>query len=260
MIIDRQVAVTKVEGLLGGAFPQNEIYEWALFIAVSPEYEAVVKTDPLLEHLIQFLLEINNQRPRPLPLPQILDYYRSCLKGEQSFDPAHVQQIIQGAVFPRETESAMAAEQEDGKGGKKEKQNRRYGERFNYTARVYIKIFGFCSLAIHLFSILKPDFLMHGVAAAPTRLDVLANSWPHILYAAVVLFPKRFLVRGVWYFVTFAILTWGMLYYWYISTAMVMKLSLNFIFVLVILPFSAIPATLALVLFFFYRAEEIHKR
>ena len=46
MIIDRQVAATKVEGLLGGVFPQNEFTrEWALYRGL-PEYEAVVKTDP----------------------------------------------------------------------------------------------------------------------------------------------------------------------------------------------------------------------
>lgn len=120
--------------------------------------------------------------------------------------------------------------------------------------RVYVVIFALCSLGIQISSLVKPVFLKFG-EVTPSRLDIFKEVWPHLIYAVFALLSPRLMARKILFYFSFPILTYGMLYYGYISVSIITRFSLNMIFLLAILPFSALPPAAALFLLILHRED-----
>lgn len=233
-MINREILLEKLTGYLDGTISKEEAYGWALGIAVSAEFERVAKEDALIGRAVRDLIDINHADLAAVPGRKAFEYYQKCLLGKMEFK-------LKG-IDVQKLEAFDNPEQVVVK--KKRKNNIK---QVLIICRVYIVIFCLCSLVMHGISVVKPDFLRFE-DSIPSRAETIKESLPHLLYAFVVLLPVGFTAKGLLFFVTFPVLVVGMFYYWYISVALVTKLSLNIIFAFVLLPFSAIPATLALVM------------
>ena len=241
-MIDRSSVLAKLKDYLEAKTPKNEIYEWALATALSKEYEKIAQEDTLIQRTILALLDINHVNQKKIPLREVFEYYRRCLEGEEEFAVENIpMQLTADAGGLGILWLWLKDISQTPKG-------------ILVVLRIYVIIFGLSSVTIHLDSIRNPVFLRTG-DIVPTQNEVFQQSLPHLIYAFLILLPPSLLARRMLFYFSFPFLTFGMLYYWYISFRFAIKLALNPIFVLVILPFTALPATLALVSLFMYREK-----
>lgn len=239
MAITRQAVLEKLDGFLKGEISAEKIYEWALFIAVSSEYEQLVQKDPVISTTIQALISLNHTNKKQATRLEDLKLFRQCLAGEMTLPSS-------GA----ETREAAPAEPPSEKQPKKREKRRKFGQSVSgsmMTLRIYVVIFGICSLIVNLLTVIKPEWLSLG-ADVQTPVERLGETWLHISYAALLILPFPMIVRGPLFIAALPLFVFGMVYYWYVTVMLVAKLSLNLIFFLAVMPFSAIPATLALIL------------
>ena len=242
-MIDRKTILEKLAEYLNNKISQEEIYKWALAVAVSEEYDELAGKDLLIRKTIQALIDIHHDDLKLIPTRKALEYYRRCLVGEEKFEPLEDKKDLKRLNipdFPQEQPQRV-------KTPKPKKPKQGGGKEFYIAFRIYTIIFSISSLTIHIISIIKPDLFSFD-EEIPTRMEVVTRSLPHLLYAFFVLVPMWLTARGVLYYLSFLVLTLGMLYYWYLSAVIVMNYSLHLIFILAILPFCAFPATLALYL------------
>ena len=245
-MLTRAIILEKLTGYLNQRLSKQAIYEWALFVAVSHEFEKIAAEDLLIGKTIQALIDINHDDLKNIPTHKMLEYYRRCLAGELTFEPLEYMRNLERMDLSKEQ---FAADEE-------KKVEKRHEERkqIRLMVRIYVVLFAFCSLVIHLFSILQPNFLRFA-ETIPTRLENLWDSLPHVLYAIIILLPMRLTARGNFFYITFFVSLWGLFLYWYLPFIIVSKLAINMIFILALLPFSAIPASLAVWLLIKTRKE-----
>ena len=243
-MLNRQVVLEKLERFLKREISKADVHTWALGQAVSRDFENVAKTDPLIKNTVLSLIDISHDDLKRIPSMRALEYYRLCLKGQMVFDPVHAN--LESIIVPQWSEEKLP------------KTRARIGVEIRAQAqylvllKAYVLIFGLCALALQVISVLNPQFL-HLIKETPTRAEAFKSAWPHIIYAILILLPRNWLARGAVFYFTFLALAAGMAYYWYISVVIVLKLSLHVLFILAFLPFSAIPATLALLLLKLHR-------
>jgi len=258
MQLNRETVLAKLTGYLDKEISKSAIYEWALFVAVSKEYEQVVSQDPLVANTVQALIDINHDDLKKIPTHKALEYYRRCLKGELEFIPLEDRMDIDQLGIPDEPPPSAPVSV-----GPETARVNALIKRHDYTRvlklmRLYVVGFALSSLGIHIFSVIDPDFIRL-TGEQTSRWNSARESLPHVLYAFLVLLPPAFLAKDILYPAAIALLTTGFFYYWYIAYIIVQKLTLHPLFILVFLPFSAVPATLAVLQLLAYRkslAEE----
>ncbi len=238
MIVNRETILRELSAYLNNELSKQEVYEWALSVAVTDHFQELARGDVLIRRTIQAMIDINHDDLKFIPTRKALEYYRRCLVGEEKFVPLEINKDLKNLNIPDDPDIV----------------NRKKKPKYFIFFRIYIIIFSICSLTIHIASMIDPAFFNLD-QTSPTRLAVIKESFPHVFYALFVLIPVRYLVRWVLFYPSFVFLSLGMLYYWYISFQMVLKLSLNMVFIFMILPLTAIPATLALFLLMMGREE-----
>ena len=238
MTLTRQAVLEKLDGFLKKDISAEKIYEWALFVAVSSEYEMLAKEDPVIGMTIQAMITLNHRNPAQVVRLEDLQLFRQYLAEGRQMVPEPV------PVFEAPVEVHHSEEKEQ------EKKKRFASKRESgsiVTLRIYVVIFGICSLIVNLMSVIKPEWL-HLSATVPSSFQVLSESWMHISYALLLIMPLPTVARGPLFLPALPLFVFGMIYYWYVSVMLVSKLSLSIIFFMAIIPFSALPATLALIL------------
>jgi hypothetical protein len=242
MTVERQTLLRKVGQFLAQEISQDAIYAWALQIAVSREYEDLAKQDPLIKETIEALLMMQHTDLKAVPTRKAIEYYRRCLSGEEKFVPLRERKDLDKLRIPNEFREAMGRKKM-GKTGK---------EKVFALMRFYVALFGLSVLGIYAFSLIRDGLL--GPAAGAVKMSALWEPMLYIIYALTIVMPVRFMAKGFLFYFTFPILLLGMIYFWSIPV----RLFQNILFIILALPLSAIPATLAVILF--ARAKEQERR
>jgi hypothetical protein len=233
MNAERQVVLSKVTQFLNNEISQEEIYTWALEVAVSKEYEELSKQDPLLKETIETLLMMQHPGFKVVPTRKAIEYYRRCLSGDEQFIPLKERKDLDKLKIPDEVREVIQQQ--------KEKQSLR-GKVF-LLMRIYVLLFGLAVLGVYAFSILKGGLAVLG--AEPTSKLLVWEPILYMLYALIIILPLRFTAKGILFYFTFPIVIIGMVYFWSIPV----RLFQSVLLILLALPLSGIPATLAVILF-----------
>jgi len=243
-MLSRQDVLKKLEQFLNREITKADVHAWALSQAVAKDFEEIAESDPLIKNTVLSLIDISHDDLKRIPSIRALEYYRLCLSGEMTFDPVHAN--LENIIVPYVSVKHSS--------GHPSKVSVRIKEKAQYLVllKAYVFIFGLCVMALQIISLLDPQFL-HWAKDAPVLDGNWQDAWPHVLYAALILMPRHWLAAGYIFYPAALALATGMLYYWYVPVLIVAKLSLHILFVLALLPFSAIPATLALLLLMLYR-------
>ena len=253
MSITRQIILEKLTAYLSNKISKQEVYEWALAVAVSGKLEST-PSDSLLRTAVKAMIEMNHSDLARVPTRKALEYYRRCLAGELEFIPLEAHKELHKLDIPEVAEEVNRGDT---------LRNLELGSRtvslfqaFQewehrmdaiLTARLYVIIFAICSVAVQISSLLSPGFMQIGLLV-PSRWDALLEAFPHLVYAYIILLPPRKLVPTKMFILALPFLVMGVVFYWTIAGMLIAKLSLPWIALIVFLPFSAIPAALALAL------------
>ena len=221
MELTRQILLKRIQAYLKGSVTKDQLYQWALAAAVSDEYEDFKNKDVLITQTVQVLIDINKGDKNPEEFNKKLVYHQKCLAGEDDYVPRKIEAPAQTKETPAD---------------------------FFVIIRIYIIIFAASSILLNFFSLLNPNFLQFGEGSA-SFANAVKDALPHLIYAAVILMPLKVSAKGLLFFPVFLVLCLGMLFYWYIPISLVNKFTLNPVSILIVLPFSAMPATLALLQF-----------
>lgn len=241
MQFERQIILVKLKGFVTGAVPKSEIYEWALFVAVSRDFEELAKQDPLAEKIVQFLIEINNEREKPLPLREVLQYFIDCLEGRKDFDQQKFDVLI-GAETPGTAPAPPVSKAADQTALQKKKFTFPKFD-LNVILKVYVIAFVVISVLLNLFAALSPQFLVRAGEIAPSSAESWRAALPHLCYGAVMLLALTLKVPRVVFYGIFFVAVLGMFFYWYVATDILLKNGRSLIYLLPLAPFVTLPPT-----------------
>lgn len=235
MELNREILFQKLSAYFDKELTAADLHDWALKAAVEEDLANLAHKDFIIAQLIEDLVNLKNSNPRKATSRNLLRYYQSCLNGDKEFD----REKRKGFLPPDGglSKDALPAGMVPGRVVVKKRRS------FLLT-KTYVILFAVCSLLIHISSIIYPKLFY---LEKPSLPRLLGDSLPFILYSSALLLPFRWAVKGGWFYAFFFIFMMGLFYYFYASVTLVSQLSLSPIFILVILPFSAIPALLAVV-------------
>lgn len=257
MSVERKLLLIKLIGFLTGEISKTEIYEWALSVAVSRDYEELIKNDKLSEKIIQFLLDVDKVRSNPLPIKKIVEYLIACLEERKPFDEAQYNALVsdqpskQGAPTPTsanpnitvnpasvpQSKTAASAPLES-------KEPPAKMSWITVVARVYIFLFITISLIMNLVGIFKPDFLLQPGEVPPVADDVWRDAFPHVFYAVTMLIALFLRGPKIVFFPLFFIAAWGMFFYWYSITMFILDHKWPLYYLVMLSPLLTLPPTL----------------
>ncbi len=224
--------------------PQERMYEWALAQAVSKEYEQLTIGDPLIKEVIQAILEMNHADLEHVPTRDDLIYYLQCLEGTKDFEPAQQRRARvvqeQRPPSPRKATAPQGVDQ-------------KMQALYLIFAKVYVALFASVSLAVNIAGLVKPELFGIGESAEANWKESL----PHLIYAVILLIPRKILIQNKLFYPTMIVLILGILFYWTIDVSIVTKFRLHILLVFLFAPFTVIPASLAVWLFWRKRQEFI---
>jgi hypothetical protein len=255
MSVERKLLLVKLLGFLTGEISKTEIYEWALFVAVSRDYEELIKNDKLSEYIIQFMIDVDKPRTTTTPTKKIVEYFIACLEDKKQFSEEDYKVLIadQPPAKPGAGTKAVPAEakqnlqisvkppSENAENAKKESVKESW---FALVARIYVFIFIGISLALNLTVIFKPDFLMQPGEIAPLPDNVLRDAFPHLFYGLTMIIAL--IVRGpkILFYPLFFIAAWGMFFYWYSITMFVSEKQWPLYYLVILSPILTLPPTM----------------
>ncbi|HQO58683.1 MAG TPA: hypothetical protein PLT76_08210 [Candidatus Omnitrophota bacterium] len=245
-MLNRKIIFDQLTALLDKKVTAEAMYGWALGIVVTEEYEKISQEDPLIHTVLEDLMNVAQASEKRRPSEELLDYYRRCLSGQDDYD-AKSASTLSNKAYARLKGSEPEPSSFAGlnRGIKKSYKKSKRG--FLLFLRGYVYFFALCIIAIHFASMLSPEIVDYD-GTGNTNRYIMTEAIPHVTYAFILLVPFHWLVRNQWLFFSLPAMIFGAFYYWRVSLELIVKLSLHQFFILVILPFGAIPATVALVL------------
>jgi hypothetical protein len=242
MTLERLTLLNKIEQYLNDSISSDEVHAWVLQIAVSDTFAEIAKADPLLKEAVEALLEIHQAGVKEVPTKKAIEYYRRCLTGQEKFIP----------LKERRDWSKLNIPDEVGRRISPAEKRRIRADRFFVFLRGYVVLFGLTVLAVYAISFFQPGFL--GLSEGQTRQQVPSlETLLHVLYAAIVIMPLRLTAKGFFFYAAFPVLAIGMLYFW----AVPFRLFHNLVLIVLALPASALPATLAVVLLAWHKERSV---
>ena len=253
MLINREIVLKELSAYLNHQISKQEIYEWALLVASAPNFEDLAPKDPLVKAAVNAMIEMNHTGLAHVPTRKAMEYYRRCLSGELEFIPLESHRGLDKLNISDIPEDRVLAVLSNQLPLPKLKEWK-YLKGTILTARLYVIIFAVCSVVVQISFIVSPGFMQIGLFI-PSRWQALVDAFPHLVYAYLVLLPPERFVPTRMFVVAVPLLILGVVFYWTISWVIVAKLSLPWILFLVLLPFSAIPAILALLLVIFRKLD-----
>lgn len=241
MELNRDILSEKLDAYFDGELARTDLYQWALKAAIEEDMANLLHKDFLAAQLIEDLVNLQNKNPQKATSEKLLNYYRKCLSGTEDFSPEKRKEFLPPRSFAAESTEGFPEGFPAGAGGRIVSEKR---QSFLLT-KTYVILFAVCSLLIHTSSIVFPEMFYLEKKSFPA---LAADSLPFMLYSIALLIPFRWAVKGGWFYAFFFVFMLGLFYYFYASVTLVSQLSLSPVFILVILPFSVIPALLAVVL------------
>lgn len=243
MSVERKLLLVKLIGFLTGEISKNEIYEWALFVAVSRDYEELIKNDKLAEQIMQFLIDVNKPRTTAAPTQKIIEYFIACLEDKKQFSEESYKILIadqpaKPVATVKSVEALRAAKIAPPVLSPEKK------TLISRIVTIYIFLFVSISLLLNLVMIFKPDFLMKQGEVAPLPGQVLRDAFPHLFYGITMIIAL--FIRGPKYlfYALFFIATWGMLFYWYSITIFISENKWPLYYLVMLSPALTLPPTL----------------
>ncbi len=233
MTVERKLVLTKLVGFLTGEISQTEIYEWALFVVVSSDYETIAKNDRLTEQIFQFLIDIDKVRETPAPTKKVLEYFIQCLENQREFTAQDYRALIDDKPGASAVSVPVPV-----------KPPAQLGWLVN-MARIYVLIFLMGSIFLNAVSILKPNFLVKPDEIAPTAAEVGKDASPHLIYGILILLALSFKMPRFALYAFIPVAIWGMFFYWSAATSFAVKNGLAFLNVLLLMVAVVVPPTAA---------------
>jgi len=266
MPISREILESKLEDFLNDKISQEEIYSWALQVAVANDLAVLEKEDPLVHRILLDLSNIRGAQSHAVTQDDWA-YYLKCLQGQESFKPFRHKRSHMWLVFALGSRIVFAV--------------------CLFTLRVYVFLFGLCMFAVNYLLLRDPSIFQNPekLVAFLAFLDtsslsglygflshlVMKPEFPfimemvqpqqailqipvlHLVYAFLILMPPGFVARNIVFTVSFPLLILGVFYYWYLAWDISARLAFAFMFdrfiaCLVLSPMTGIPATIALFL------------
>jgi hypothetical protein len=239
MSLTREDVLIKLTDFLNNKIPKAEIHEWALLVATAEDFEQTAQRDPLIGKTIQCLIDINHNDIKYIPTPKALEYYRRCLTGEEIYQPLEQRRDLHKIKIP-EMKLADVGEPPE------VIRRREWWQGVLWIVRIYVILFAMSSLAIDIAALVQPE-LFRGGEDIPSRLENFKESYKQMIYAFFILLPPTILSRRPTIYLSLPIVIWGVYHYWEFVISKIDKLP-HPMFLLAFLPFSAIPAAMALFL------------
>mgnify|MGYP001557911749 CR=1 FL=1 len=243
MAITRAEVLETLKLFLEDKVPQERVYEWALAKVVAKDYDSAANNDLLLHETMQALIDINRGDLEFVPTRKDLEYYFLCLSGQKPFVSFSVRrQEIKKRSQQQQIQKLKAVPT-----ALKASLTQRWlsidKKIFCAVAKIYVSLFAIVSLAVNVLGIFRPELFRpdHRV----DHLQAFAESLPHLLYAALLLLPRRILTRGILFYITLGVFFAAMIFYWYVIIVLVARFDLNIFLFMLFAPFAGFPALLA---------------
>lgn len=236
MVIEHKQVLSKLVGFLTGEISKAEIYQWALSIVVSSEYENLIKQDKLVEQIFQFLIDIEKPKHELAPTKKVLEYFVKCLKAEKIFSAQDYKALIGDKSAP------AAATNTKQKSSQIEKSPLPLSW-LVMAAKIYALIFVIISILLNTAIVIKPDLLIKPGEIAPTLAEVGKEAIPHLVYGILILFAMSVKVPRVVFYGVIPVGIWGMFFYWSSATSMILKHGVSLFTILFLVVFMALPPT-----------------
>lgn len=230
MVLNRQIASDKIQEFLDGHLSGDELHQWAFTLALSDDYSKISSDDPLLGKILGALFGLKITTCRDKKLIKELRRFQKCLAGQDEFI------FVDRADAESEKKSMVS---------------------YLLVLRIYVVVFAVTVLFLQMIPLLKIALGLSPDASAVVWRDAVGKFLPHLAYSLLLIMPLRRTARGWRFYPAALIFLMGLTYYWWTTVLFVMKLYINMIFVLVFLPFGALPATLALVMLIIRKVEFI---
>ena len=247
-MFSREILLSKIKGYLNNALSKEAVYAWVLSVAVAKDYEQAVQNDALMQDAVRCLMNITQRDPARIPSTELLEYFCRCLAGDEAYDVNRSKKYF--AQFSSGIKSTAGTSPKHKVFSTRKKSGFLEGRLASWL-RFYILGFAVCSLMIQLFSVLDPNFMRYGEGQLD-RAVVFKRALFQIVYATFLLFPISLLAREPWIFFALPTFIFGAFYYWKLTLNMALELKMTTVYILAIIPFSILPATLALLLLFLH--------
>ncbi len=238
MSVDKKSIQAKLTGFLTGEISKSEIYEWALSVAVSSDYEKLLKDDKLIEQIFQFLIDIEKPKLTSVPTKKVLEYFIHCLEGKNTFIVEDFNALM------GEKNARSAAPEIKNKTEKNASPSLRLGWLVT-SAKVYALIFIVGSILLNSACVLKPDILVKPNEIAPSALEVGKQSLPHLFYGVLILLAMSVKVPRMVFLGFIPAGIWGMFFYWSFALSFAIKQNLGLRNLMLLLLLIAMPPTAA---------------
>lgn len=239
MLYERKMLLTKLTGFSIGELSKQEIYEWALNVAVSSDFENLTKSDGLVEQIFQYLLNINKPRQTAVDSKKILAYFIDCLESRKTYSADEYNSMVSvKPVMPRAPGPAPSLAAKSGPAVKI-----LLPVWLVSSARIYALLFILGSLGLNIFSIIKPDFLINANEIAPTAQQAARDATPHLFYGILIFVALFARLPRFMFLIFIPVAIWGMFFYWSAATGYVLKHGLSFFSAAILLVFVALPPT-----------------
>jgi len=253
MSFERGIIITKLKGYSTGALTKNEVYEWALFVAVSREYELMAKQDPLAERVIQFFIEINSESPKSVSSQNIAQYFIDCLEDRKEFSYESLK------AFSTNKPAAQATAVTPSTAKKKPPEPVKLAvdpfagpvsKPVNFSRidlekifKFYVFVFAGIVVLLNLVSALNPNFLVRPEEIPPTTAESWSAAFPHIIYGIIIILALVLKVPKIVFYFFFFFSVLGMFFYWYVATDLLLKNGRPLVYLLLIAPLVSLPPT-----------------
>ena len=235
---ERKLIIVKLNGFITGEISGTEIYEWVLSVAVTTDYEKLIKNDKLLEQVFQFLMDINKSKSSVVPTKKVVEYFIQCLEDQKEFSSAEYRSLIDNKpARPVAVQSKSKAQ-----GSKSPPASLGW---LVIAAKIYASIFIVISLLLNGASLIKLDLLVQPNEIAPTTGEVWSSAMPHLIYGILILVAMFVKLPKLVFYGFIPVAIWGMFFYWSMATSVILKYGVSFISILVILALVALQPTAA---------------
>lgn len=238
MATESKLILGKLIGFSTGEISKSEIYEWALYVVVSSEYEKSLKHDKLTEQIFQFLIDIEKPKLATAPTKKILQYFIDCLEDRKNFSPDDYKALMDD----KPAATAQSFTKQNSQGIKK---NPAKLTGLAKLAKIYALIFVTGSILLNTAAVIKPDLLVKPSEIAPSAFEVRKEALPHLIYGILILVAMSVKVPRIVFYGFIPVGIWGMFFYWSASTSFGLKHGLSLLNVLLLLFFVALPPTAA---------------
>ena len=204
MNFSREVILKKINLLMGGALTPQDVYEWALSVALTPGFENFSRQDKAAGRAVQVMMDVSEDRIITSHELKMLEYCRQCLTGQRVYEEELAQENLP------EVDCSILDKWKGVKTIRQETEPLTQKEHILHQLRICV--YGFA--VILLIASLWMLFALGGPWSY--KRSVAAFTFPFLIYAFLLLWPMKVLVnaqRLFWTALLLSIFVSG--YFWF---------------------------------------------